>query len=131
MEQYIRIRQAIKGKLPTSFLLVLGILLLLTASFLLGRMSVTTNLDRQPANVVNSADQSDVSRDVSTQSPSESESTFEQGGYYVGSVNGTKYHYPWCGSASRIKEENLVVFATIKEARGAGYSPAANCPGLE
>ena len=28
------------------------------------------------------------------------------GGQLVGSKNGTKYHYPWCSGAERIKEEN-------------------------
>jgi len=49
---------------------------------------------------------------------------------YVASRNGTKYYLPACGSAKRIKEENRVWFATKEEAEGAGYGPAANCPGL-
>ncbi len=52
-------------------------------------------------------------------------------GTLVGSKNGTKYHYPWCGGAKRIKEENKVWFASAAVARAAGYTPAANCPGLE
>lgn len=51
-------------------------------------------------------------------------------GKYVASKNGTKYHFPWCGSAQRIKEENKVWFSTAEEAEQAGYGPAANCPGL-
>lgn len=49
----------------------------------------------------------------------------------VASKNGTKYHYPWCPGALRIKEENKITFQTIEEAKTAGYEPAANCPGLE
>lgn len=52
------------------------------------------------------------------------------GGKIVGSKNGSKYHYPWCQGAERIKEENKVWFATAAEAKRAGYTPAANCPGL-
>ncbi len=52
-------------------------------------------------------------------------------GSYVASKNGTKYHYPWCSGAQRIKDENKLWFDTIEEARVAGYTPAANCPGLE
>ena len=51
-------------------------------------------------------------------------------GTLVGSKNGTKYHYPWCGGAARIKEENKVWFASAAEATRLGYTPAANCPGL-
>jgi hypothetical protein len=49
---------------------------------------------------------------------------------YMASKNGTKYYLPTCGSAKRIKEENRVWFGTKAEAEAAGYSPAANCPGL-
>ncbi|MFH1608762.1 MAG: hypothetical protein ABH951_01935, partial [Patescibacteria group bacterium] len=51
-------------------------------------------------------------------------------GLLVGSKNGTKYHYPWCSGALRIKEENKVWFNSMEEARQAGYTPAANCKGL-
>jgi len=49
---------------------------------------------------------------------------------FVVSKNGTKYHYPWCSGAQRIKESNKIWFSTKKEAEDAGYSPAANCKGL-
>jgi len=52
------------------------------------------------------------------------------GGTYVGSKNGSKYHFPWCSGAKRIKEENKVIFNTKEEAVSAGYTPAANCKGL-
>jgi len=51
-------------------------------------------------------------------------------GLLVGSKNGTKYHYPWCSGAQRIKEENKVWFSSVEEAQKAGYTPAANCKGL-
>ncbi len=51
-------------------------------------------------------------------------------GGYVASKNGTKYHLPWCGGAKRILEENKVWFRTKEEAIAAGYTPAANCPGI-
>ena len=53
------------------------------------------------------------------------------GGEYVASKKGTKYHFPWCGGAARIAEENKVWFATKEEARAAGYTPAGNCKGLD
>lgn len=52
-------------------------------------------------------------------------------GAVVVSKNSTKYHYPWCSGAQRIKEENKIWFNTIEEARASGYTPAANCKGLE
>lgn len=55
----------------------------------------------------------------------------DQGGMLVGSKNGTKYHYPWCSGALRIKEENKVWFSSVEEALKAGYTPASNCKGLK
>ena len=49
---------------------------------------------------------------------------------YVGSRNSDKYHLPWCSGAKRIAAENRVTFASEAAAREAGYSPAANCPGI-
>lgn len=49
---------------------------------------------------------------------------------FVASKNGSKYHYPWCSGAKRMKEENKIWFATKEEAEKAGYAPAANCKGL-
>ena len=49
----------------------------------------------------------------------------------VGAKTTKKYHYTWCSGAARIKEENKVYFASITEAKAAGYVPAANCPGLQ
>lgn len=53
------------------------------------------------------------------------------GGQLVASKGGTKYYFPWCGSASRISEANKVWFNSVEEARKAGYTPAANCKGLK
>lgn len=49
----------------------------------------------------------------------------------VASKSGTKYHLPSCAGAKKIKPENLVTFANEDEAKKAGYTPAANCPGLQ
>ena len=49
---------------------------------------------------------------------------------FVASKNGKKYFLPWCSGASAISPQNLITFSTEKEARNAGYTPAANCPGL-
>lgn len=52
-------------------------------------------------------------------------------GTVVASKNGTKYHLPSCPGAGQIKEENKVWFESSAAAVAAGYSPAANCPGLK
>ena len=48
-------------------------------------------------------------------------------GQFVASKNGTKYYYPDCAGASRIKEENKIWFQTADQAKRAGYTPAVNC----
>ena len=52
-------------------------------------------------------------------------------GLLVASKNGSKYHFPWCSGAQRMKEENKIWFDSAEEARAAGYMPAANCKGLK
>ena len=52
-------------------------------------------------------------------------------GKVVGSKNSDKYHLPECPGAKQISEQNKVWFDSIAEAEKAGYSPAANCPGLK
>jgi len=54
----------------------------------------------------------------------------QNGGQFVASQNGGKYHHPWCPGAVRIKEENKVWFNSKEEAEKAGYQPATNCKGL-
>lgn len=49
----------------------------------------------------------------------------------VASRSGTKYHLLTCSGAKTIKEENKIYFDSIAQAQAAGYSPAANCPGLK
>jgi hypothetical protein len=49
----------------------------------------------------------------------------------VASKGGTKYHLLTCGGASSIKEDNKIYFDSIEQAKAAGYTPAANCKGLQ
>ena len=51
-------------------------------------------------------------------------------GTYVASKSGDKYYWPSCSAVARIKDENKVWFASAAEAKAAGYTPGANCPGL-
>ena len=57
-------------------------------------------------------------------------SSLHNNAQYVASRNGTKYHFPWCSGAKRIKAENLIYFKTKEDAERAGYGPASNCKGL-
>lgn len=62
---------------------------------------------------------------------SEREGAADASGIVVASKAGTKYHYPWCTGAKSISEANRITFASIEEARKAGYAPAGNCKGLQ
>ena len=42
--------------------------------------------------------------------------------YFVGSKSGSKYHWPWCSFAQKIKEENKIFFKSEEEAKRAGYA---------
>lgn len=52
------------------------------------------------------------------------------GGTYVASKKGKKYHLPWCSGGKAISEENKIWFSTKDEAEAAGYEPAKNCKGI-
>ena len=52
-------------------------------------------------------------------------------GLVFASKSGKKYYYPWCSGADRVKEANKVWFATIEQAKSAGYTPAVGCTGLK
>ena len=43
------------------------------------------------------------------------------------SSNTKKYHYTWCTSGQKIKEENKLWFPTAQAAQVAGYTLAGNC----
>jgi len=102
-------------------IIVFIIILVALASFGLGRLSVIEE-NRQPIILENVASVSSSLKDHEISDVS--------GGVVVASKNGTKYHYPWCSGAQRIKESNKIQFNSIEEAEKAGYTPAANCKGL-
>jgi len=109
------------------------IFLVALASFGLGRLSVLWP-EKEPITITNN--ELLITNDIavgnsSTEADVESASVgLSAGGKYVASKNGKAYHFPWCPSALKIKEENKVWFETKTEAEGAGYRPAANCEGL-
>jgi hypothetical protein len=116
------------------------IILVAGASFGLGRQSVvekeTQNSFQRPAGVlvtpsVPAASASPVAPTPvvpTTQSASAAGASL---GEVVASKSGSKYHLPTCSGAKSIKPENLISFPSIAAAQAAGYTPAANCPGLQ
>lgn len=49
----------------------------------------------------------------------------------IASKSGSKYHLASCPGATQIKDTNRIEFTSREAAEAAGYTPAANCPGLE
>lgn len=99
-------------------------------SFAIGRLSALHELseplvithENAPATVARSIDSGRQQVEAARQ-PTE--------GGVVASKTGSKYHFPWCAGSQRIKEANKLWFATVEEARTAGYTPAENCKGLK
>lgn len=109
------------------------IILVGVVSFGLGRASVVPSVSSQPAGIIFS----DKSADSSIKTESAVDPEVDDGApavaaeaQYVASKNGSKYHFPWCSGAKQMKEENKVWFDSVEAAKAAGYTPAANCPGL-
>ncbi len=110
-------------KIKDDLYIVLMIILVGTASYGLGKISayeknkVPISILRTQEKVLSAVLTSDVAQNQKAE--------------VVASKSGTKYYYPWCTGVSKIKEENKVWFKSIEEARLAGLSPSANCPGLK
>ncbi len=111
--------------------LYIAVLLVLVGvvSFLLGQQSVTTQISGSEgvgAVVVSEPPPSAlVSPHATSSLHLEAETTV-----VVASKSGERYHLPDCPGAKQISDKNLISFSTIEAAEAAGYSPAANCPGL-
>jgi hypothetical protein len=108
----------------------MAILITFTAllSYILGMLSAYNREDtpvtiRNSGTIIESVET--IQKTVSTPSATPSAQ-----GAYVASKSSTKYHLPSCPGAQRIAEANKIWFATKAEAEKAGYTPAANCPGI-
>jgi hypothetical protein len=108
---------------------ILLILFVGSGSFALGRLSVGET-SKTPITIENVQFGASVGSQEGLNLSNNVESV-NQGGEVVASKNGSKYHFPWCSGAQTMKEENKVWFASIADARSAGYEPAKNCKGLE
>ncbi|MBI2617891.1 hypothetical protein HYW58_00315 [Candidatus Kaiserbacteria bacterium] len=109
---------------PIDILVVLIIILIGSAGFGLGRLSALQD-NVVPVTVIQqerSAQASVSTASTAITAPSDS---------VVASKVGTKYHFPWCPGAQQISEKNKITFISAEEARASGYTPAANCKGLE
>lgn len=107
------------------FILII-IILVAFSSFGLGRLSTIENTKKRPVVF----EQSLPAATLSAKNTLPENQSIQEGSL-VASKNGTKYHFPWCSGAQRIKEENKIWFNSTKEAREGGYTPAANCKGLK
>ena len=124
----------ISNKLNNDKFAIVLIILVGFGGFGLGRLSVSEEqkfpikienikTDNIFANTLTGVKNIEQSREVG--------GTVNEGGQVVASKNGTKYHYPWCSGANRISEANKIYFASIEDAKEAGYTPASNCKGLK
>ncbi len=95
------------------------VILAVTASFGLGRLSVHAGL-KSPILVQNTA---------SAASAEAGKGQVIQGAY-LGAKNGDIYYFPWCSGAQKIAPENRRWFVDEKSAQRAGYRPAGNCKGM-
>jgi hypothetical protein len=122
--------------LDNDIFVVMIIIFVAFTSFGMGRLSITTQ-EKTPI-VFSEKLPVSFEKIQASHSPQELQSaTYKplanslQAGSIVASKNGTKYHFPWCSGAKRMKEENKIWFNSEQEAREAGYEPAANCKGLK
>lgn len=100
------------------------------SSFGLGRLSIDTS-NKEPVQILYPEITASANAAVGGKNGDSGTVIGSQEGLLVGSKNGSKYHFPWCSGAQRMKEENKIWFATIEDAKKAGYTPAGNCKGLE
>ena len=113
---------------------LLLILLVGSIFFAIGRLSVKDREDSEikiayQNEALVMAGTSATSSDSATKTVATT--TIKTDGPVIGSKSGKKYYFPWCGTVKRIKPENQVHFASIAEAKSAGFTPGGNCKGLK
>jgi len=120
------------ARIPTDALIVLAIFLTATLSFGLGILAGKDIAQAERSGIwieerpVVAADLSAGAGEALKSAPE----PMTQGGQYVASKGGEAYYLPWCGGATRIKDENKVWFASKEEAEAKGYRAAKNCKGI-
>ena len=109
------------------------LILVALASFGLGRQSVSAPkavIEGSPAQRVEVIENQTKTQEIKPET-SEVAPINVQSAAVIGSKSGTKYHLPTCPGAKQIKPANMITFDSIEAAQAAGYTPAANCPGLQ
>jgi hypothetical protein len=99
-------------------------------SFGLGRLSVEVSSLVPPDINIRQQESKTVYISEPKTVPEREEVDTGNSGTVVASKTGSKYHLPNCPGASQIKPENRITFTSESAAEAAGYTPAANCPGL-
>lgn len=128
-----RLLAGIKRFLDSRLFYAVLLVLVAVVSFELGLLA-NLSKNRTPVTISEPMQNEPPSPEASasqTASPAVREGSGGEIGTLVASKTGTKYYFPWCGSASRISDKNKIYFATVAEARAKGYTPAANCAGLK
>ncbi len=110
-------------------ILMTMIILVAFISFGLGRLSKIRE-NKTPITIEFPA-KAGLSREEGSGKPKESTEIEIGDKKIVASKNGSKYHFPWCSGAQRIKDSNKIWFSSTASAKSAGYTPAKNCKGLE
>lgn len=106
----------------TDALLFLAMVAVATTGFGMGRLSVRWEA---PSGVMpNLQTPSITASDPRNGEPASSEAA----ALFIASKNGSSYYPEDCAAGRRIKPENVVRFASEKEAEQAGYRRAASCP---
>jgi hypothetical protein len=129
------LRLSVKTSQNKDIFVVLTVILVALASFGLGRLSKIEE-NREPVTIENIGGDTGGSAVFQNSLPASASLSAKSiqappiGKNYVASKNGAKYYLSWCGGVSRISEANKVWFATKAEAEAAGFTPAANCPGI-
>ena len=128
IHEYIaKIKHHIREVLSGEIYIVLLIILVGFGGFGLGRLSYIME-SKEPVRITHNEAAAIVSEKLLTGNEAVGQTVV--GGKYVASKNGSKYHFPWCSGAQRMKEENKIWFDSKDDAERAGYTPAANCKGL-
>ncbi len=124
-------------KIKPYYTLIL-VIVIASVFFGLGRLS-RLKMDKEPikvlygneALVLSAVASTTVSKGTTTPKNEPIVTTpLKQDGEVIGSKSGKKYYFPWCGTVKRIKPENQVPFASIADAKAAGFTPGGNCKGL-
>lgn len=115
-----------------------GLLLIIIAilSFILGRFSVEDEkmtekpLIKMIEPITLTSSSSTTNTKIVNQPNIQTSTNTDTDNQFVASKNGKRYYLKSCSGAKRIKPENIVSFESRELAEAAGYTKAANCPGL-